>query len=119
MIDLNDIRKRPWVLDEFANALGLHALTLSSIMNFLADAQLRWPGLSKKDLPAYREAERRVLLGWTPADRLEALFKKYEAVLKAGNATEFGQLLSRSPYRYDARIVSVLSERARIQNVDL
>jgi hypothetical protein len=119
MIDLDDIRQRPWVQVDWQNQLGLSSLVASSVIEAIANAQVTWPELTEADLDAYKASERRELLRWNPPDHLDGMFKRFEIALKAGNVTEFGRILQSSPHRYDWRVVSVLSSNARIQNVRL
>jgi hypothetical protein len=117
MIDLDDIKSRPWTVSDLSNQLGLSALVASSVIEAIATAQLKWPDLKEENaavFEAFKLSERRELLKFMQPDRLQGLFKRFEAVLKAGRVTELGRMLSSSPHRYDATVVSVLSSNARI-----
>jgi hypothetical protein len=114
MIDLAELRTRPWVQTDWQGQVGISTLAADTVVGALDIAQRTWPELTEETIEPFKAAERRVLLTWVMPNDLARLFKNFEAVLRAGNATEFGMLLCRSPHRFDARVVSIL-QQARLR----
>jgi hypothetical protein len=114
VIDLEDLKKRPWLLNNYADAFNLHQLTVNTVLDAIDQSQRTWPELTEETSQAFRAAERRELLRFVSVDQIGPMLKRFEQVLRAGSAHEFGQLLARSPHRFNHRIVSILSERCRL-----
>ena len=114
MIDLDDLKKRPWLLNNYADAFNLHALTISTVLDAIDQSQRIWPELTEETIEPFKAAERRELLRFVSVDQIGPMFKRFDLILRAGSAHEFGQLLARSPHRFNHRIVSILTERVRL-----
>ena len=114
MIDLKNLRARSWLLSHYMDAFNLHQLTMNTVLNHLDESQRLWPGLTEETAEPFKHAERRELLRFVNVDQIDPMFKRFEQIMRAGAAYEVGQLLARSPHRWNHRIVSILTERVRL-----
>lgn len=107
-MDTDEINKlaidRPWLVAEYAEAMGLSSLAVSTILHAIATARLEYGDMKEVDVATYRMAERRDLSKIYSGDHLASALKRAEAAIRAGQATELGRALSASPFRWNCTV---------------
>ena len=106
---------RPWLVAEYAEAMGLSGLAVSTILHAIATARIEWgDDMNEADVATYKMAERRDLARIYSGDQLTAAVKRAEAAIRVGQTTELGRALSASPFRWNCTVQSLLASKAKV-----